>query len=54
MNKSIFTIAVIASMAILLIILNQLNVLTQYSVFALIPVVGAYFLGQFGEKKFKK
>jgi len=54
MNKSIFTLAVIASMAMLLIILNQLNFLTQYSVFAMIPIIGAYFLGQFGEKKFKE
>jgi len=54
MNKSIFTLAVIASMAMLLIILNQLNFLTQYSIFAMIPIIGAYFLGQFGEKKFKK
>jgi len=54
MNKSIFTLAVIASMTMLLIILNQLDFLTKYSIFAIIPIIGAYFLGQFGEKKFKK
>lgn len=54
MNKSIFTIAVLASMAMLLIVLNQLHILEKYSIYALIPIIGAYFLGQYGEKKFKK
>jgi hypothetical protein len=54
MNKSIFTLAVIASMAMLLIILNQLDFLTKYSIFAMIPIIAAYYLGQFAEKKFKK
>ena len=54
MNKTIFTLAVIAAMAVLLIILNQLNFLTKHSIFAMIPIIVAYYLGQFAEKKFKK
>ncbi len=54
MNKSIFTLAVLASMAMLLLILNQLNILKEYSFLAILPIIIAYFLGQFSEKKFKK
>lgn len=37
-----------------LIVLNQFGILERYADFALIPIIGAYFLGQYFERKFNK
>jgi len=54
MKKLTFNIVVIVLIAILLIILNQIDLLEKSAKFMFIPIVAFYFLGQYAERKFKK
>ncbi|RZK02462.1 MAG: hypothetical protein EOO46_18530 [Flavobacterium sp.] len=52
MNKTTFGLLFIVISAGILLILNHFGYLEKYSAFALIPILAAYFLGQFSERKF--
>jgi len=54
MNKHLFDIIFITVSATLLIIFVETNVIEKFIGFALIPILIAYFLGQYAERKFKK
>lgn len=54
MNKRIFDVIFLIISAIILIILIEFDVIEKYIGFALIPILIAYQLGQYSEKKFKK
>jgi len=54
MNKRIFDIIFIIISAIILIILIEFDIIEKYIGFALIPILIAYQLGQYSERKFKK
>jgi len=53
-KKRIFDISFILVSAALLIVFSQYGLLEKYMGFALIPILIAYQLGQFSERKFKK
>jgi len=54
MNKRIFDIIFMIISTIILIILLEYGFLEKYIGFALIPILIAYQLGQYSERKFKK
>ncbi len=54
MKKIYFDLIVILLFGVLFVILIEFNLLEKYIGFLLIPVVIAYFLGQFAVKKFKE
>ena len=54
MRKRIFDIIFIIVSAIILIALLEYGFLEKYMGFALIPILIAYQLGQYSERKFKK
>ncbi len=53
-QKRTFDILFIIISAIILILLSQYGLLEKYIAFSLIPVLLAYRLGQYSERKFKK
>ena len=54
MRKRIFDIIFIIVSGIILIALSEYGLLEKYIGFALIPILRAYQLGQYSERKFKK
>ena len=54
MNKRFFDIIFIIISAIILLVLIEYELLEKYIGFALIPILIAYQLGQYSERKFKK
>ena len=52
-NKILIDVLFILISALILLLLNQYGLLQKYAVFTLIPILVAYFLGQFAERKFK-
>lgn len=52
-KKTIFDVLIILISAIVLILLNEYGLLEKHAGFALIPILIAYFSGQFVERKFK-
>ena len=54
MNKRIFDIIFMIISTIILVILLEYGFLEEYIGFALIPILIAYQLGQYSERKFKK
>jgi len=52
-KKRLFDIAMIISMALLLMIAENCNVLSEYAHFGVIPLTVFYLLGQYSERKFK-
>jgi len=54
MKKIAFDIIVIILIALLLIILHQLDALEESAKFMFIPILAFYFIGQMTERKFKK
>ena len=54
MNKRIFDIIFMIISTIILVILLEYGFLEKYIGFALIPILIAYQLGQYSERKFKK
>jgi hypothetical protein len=54
MNKRIFDGVFILGSAAVLVVLQETIGLEKYIPFALIPILAAYFLGQYAERKFKK
>jgi hypothetical protein len=52
-KKIIFDVLFIIFSTTILILLNQYGLLEKYFAFALIPILTAYFSGQFVERKFK-
>jgi len=53
MRKRIFDIVIIVSFAAFLIALSTFDLLKKYANLALIPILVAYYLGQYAEKHFK-
>ena len=53
MNKSIFGLLFIIIAASALLALSYFDLLQSYTAFSLIPILGAYQLGQYSESKFK-
>jgi hypothetical protein len=54
MNKQLFDGIFIVVSAILLIALIETNAVEKFIGFALLPILTAYYLGQYAERKFKK
>ena len=54
MKKRIFDLIFIIIAATTLIILSEYEILKKYSALTLVPILIAYFLGQYSERKFKK
>jgi TctA family transporter len=54
MKKKLFDMIFIIISTLILIILNHYGLLEKYLGFALIPILIAYILGQYSERKFKK
>lgn len=54
MKKKTFDIIVVLLIAIILIILNRLDVLERAARFMFIPILAFYFLGQYSERRLKK
>ena len=54
MKKRTFDIIFIIISTIILIVLSEYGLLEKYIAFSLIPVLIAYQLGQYSERKFKK
>ena len=54
MKKRIFDMIFMIVSAIILVILLEYGLLEKYIGFALIPILIAYQLGQYSERKFKK
>ena len=54
MKKRIFDVIFIIISAILLIVLIEYGLIEKYKSFALIPILIAYLLGQYSERRFKK
>ncbi len=52
-KKIIIEVIFIVMATMVLIVMNQYNLLEKYSGFALIPILIAYYLGQFVERKIK-
>lgn len=52
MKKKIFDLVFIIISATILILLLEYNFLEKYLAFSLIPIMLAYFLGQYVERKF--
>ncbi len=52
MRKSLFDILIILSMAGLLTLLNQFDLLKPSAKFAMIPLLAYYFLGRYVERNF--
>jgi len=53
MKKRTFDFIFIITIAILLIALNTLGLLKEYSQFVFIPFLAVYYIGQYAEKHFK-
>jgi len=53
MRKLIFDIIFITSAAITLILLHEFGWIEKHGAFSLIPMLIAYFLGQYSERKFR-
>ena len=53
-EKKLFDMIFIIISTLILIILNHYGLLEKYLGFALIPILIAYILGQYSERKFKK
>ncbi|MBP7508118.1 MAG: hypothetical protein KA807_09875 [Prolixibacteraceae bacterium] len=53
MKKRTINIIVILLIAIILIILGELEMLEKSAKFMLIPIVALYYFGQYTERKFK-
>ncbi|MGM0635749.1 MAG: hypothetical protein ACQESK_06755 [Bacteroidota bacterium] len=53
MKKTTFNIIVIALFTILLLALSQFDLLDKSAKFMLLPILAAYFIGQYAERKFK-
>ncbi len=53
MKKRIFDIIFIIISTIILIALSEYGLLEKYIAFSLIPILSAYLLGQYSERKFK-
>jgi general stress protein CsbA len=53
MRKRIFDIIVIVFFAVFLVALSTFGLLNKYANLALIPILVAYYLGQYSEKYFK-
>ena len=54
MNKRAFDIIFIIISTLVLIALSEYGLLEKYMAFSLIPILIAYQLGQYSERKFKK
>ena len=54
MNKHYFDIIFILVSAALLVALLETNAFEKFIGFALIPILIAYYLGQYSERRFKK
>lgn len=52
MNKTRFNGLFILLSGAILLTLNHFDLLEKYVVFAMVPLMGAYFLGQYSEKKY--
>lgn len=50
-NKKMFDILFIILAGVIVIVLNQFGLIVKYSGFTLIPILLAYFLGQFIERR---
>lgn len=53
MKKRTFDIIFIVIATVILVALTQYELLEKYVSFALVPIIFAYYLGQYAEKKFK-
>ena len=53
-NKILIDVLFILFSGFILLLLNQYGLLQKHVAFALIPIVIAYFLGQFAERKLKR
>lgn len=54
MNKNIIDIIFILIAALILVLLNEYGILEKYIAFALIPILIAYYLGGYVERRFRK
>ncbi len=53
MRKRTFDIIFIILSTAILIVLSEYEILEKYIAFSIIPILIAYFLGQYSERKFK-
>ena len=53
MRKRTFDIIFIVLATSILILLSEYGVLEKYIAFSIVPILIAYFLGQYSERKFK-
>jgi len=53
MKKRMFDVIFILISTIILILLSEYGLLEKYMAYSLIPILIAYFLGQYSERKFK-
>tara|TARA_B100000795_G_scaffold130321_1_gene97212 strand:- start:2493 stop:2660 length:168 start_codon:yes stop_codon:yes gene_type:complete len=53
MKKRTFDLIFIVIVATILIVLLEYEILKKHTAFALVPILIAYFLGQYSERKFK-
>lgn len=54
MKKGTFHIIFIAVTAVILLLVNQFGNAESYMAFSLIPILIAFYIGQFAERKFRK
>ncbi|WP_158276142.1 hypothetical protein [Brumimicrobium oceani] len=53
MKKGIFHIIFIAVTTVILLLINQFGNAESYMAFSLIPILIAYYIGQYSERKFR-
>lgn len=53
MRKTTFDIIFIVIATSILILLSEYGILAKYIAFSIIPILIAYFLGQYSERKFR-
>jgi TctA family transporter len=54
MKKRTFDLIFIVIATTILIVLSEYGILKKHTAFALVPLLIAYFLGQYSERKFRK
>ncbi len=54
MNKRTFDFIFIFLSAVILLIMYKYTSIEKYMAFSLLPIVAAYFIGQYSERKYRK
>ncbi|SEA43975.1 hypothetical protein [Bizionia paragorgiae] len=54
MKKRTFDLIFIIISTVILVVLSEYGILEKYVAFAIVPILVAYFLGQYSERRFRK